>query len=244
MRKFALIGHPLKHSFSGKYFSEKFADEHILDTLYNHVELSSIEQLPALLEETPDLRGLNVTIPYKELVIPYLDELSAQAEAIGAVNTIKMDSGKKIGYNTDYIGFVRSIQPLLKRWHLKALVLGTGGSSKSVVYGLKQLGIEYQLVSRSPEPGELSYADINRAMLKEYLIIINTTPVGMYPKELEAPHLPYLALGPRHLLFDLIYNPEETQFLRRGKHQGAVTKNGHEMLLIQAREAWKIWNTF
>lgn len=245
MRKFGLIGYPLGHSFSKKYFTEKFASEFINDTTYENFELPKIDLLPKVVAENPDLRGLNVTIPYKEAVIRYLNELSDDAREIGAVNTIKISSGKLKGFNTDYIGFMRSLIPLLKPTHKKALILGTGGSSLAVKYALEKLGIEYLLVSRNPfEENEISYDSITEHILQEYTLLVNTTPVGMFPDVLNAPEIPYQFLNDQHLLFDLIYNPEETLFLKNGREQGAVTKNGNEMLVLQAEEAWKIWNSF
>jgi len=191
------------------------------------------------------LRGLNVTIPHKQTVIPYLDELDEAARGIGAVNVIKVSSGKLRGYNTDYIGFMRSLIPLVKSSHKKALVLGTGGSAKAVKYVLKKIGISYTLVSRNPnDKSVLRYSDITSDLLQEYTVLINTTPAGMYPKISEAPDIPYQHIGSQHLLFDLIYNPEETLFLKYGKQPGASVKNGYEMLVFQAEEAWRIWGGF
>ncbi|MDZ4844923.1 MAG: shikimate dehydrogenase [Chitinophagales bacterium] len=245
MRKFGLIGNPLGHSFSKKYFTEKFATEFINETVYENFELPKIDLLRNVVAENPDLRGLNVTIPYKEAVIRYLDELSDDALEIGAVNTIKISSGKLKGFNTDYIGFTRSLIPLLKPSHKKALILGTGGSSLAVKYALEKLGIEYLIVSRNPfEENEIGYDAVNESLLNEHTLLINTTPVGMFPDVSNAPEIPYQFLGEQHLLFDLIYNPEETIFLKSGKEKGATTKNGSEMLALQAEEAWKIWNSF
>lgn len=245
MRKFGLIGYPLGHSFSKKYFTEKFVSEFINDTVYENHELPKIDLLPKIVAENPDLRGLNVTIPYKEAVIRYLDELSDDAREIGAVNTIKISSGKLKGFNTDYIGFMRSLIPLLKPAHKKALILGTGGSSLAVKYALEKLGIECLLVSRNPfEENEISYSSITDEILQEHTLLVNTTPVGMFPDVLNAPEIPYQFLNEQHLLFDLIYNPEETLFLKNGKERGTTTKNGSEMLVLQAEEAWKIWNSF
>ncbi len=245
MRKFGLIGYPLGHSFSKKYFTEKFADEFINDTVYENFELPQIDGLKKVIAENPELRGLNVTIPYKEAVIRYLDELSDDALEIGAVNTIKISSGKLKGFNTDYIGFMRSLIPLLKPTHKKALILGTGGSSLAVKYALEKIGLEYLLVSRNPfEENEISYDSITEEILQEHTLLVNTTPVGMFPDVSKAPEIPYQFLNEQHLLFDLIYNPEETLFLQKGKEQGAMIKNGSEMLALQAEEAWKIWNSF
>jgi shikimate dehydrogenase len=245
MRKFGLIGYPLGHSFSKKYFTEKFANEFLNDAVYENFELPKIDLLPDVVAENPDLRGLNVTIPYKESVLRYLDELNPEAENIGAVNTIKISSGKLTGFNTDYVGFIQSLSSLLQPAHKNALILGTGGSSLAVKYALEKLGIEYLLVSRDPlEENETGYSNITEETLQSHTLIINTTPVGMFPDDSKYPEIPYQYLNERHLLFDLIYNPEETMFLKKGKERGAITKNGYEMLLLQAEEAWKIWSDF
>lgn len=245
MRKFGLIGYPLAHSFSKKYFTDKFSNESVNDSAYENFEVDKVDLLPKIVADNPDLRGLNVTIPHKESVLRYLDELSDDAQDIGAVNTIKIASGKLIGFNTDYVGFMHSITPLLKPWHTKALVLGTGGSSLAVKYALEKLGIEYLLVSREPfEDNEIAYSKLTWEVMQQYPLIINTTPVGMFPEVDKAPEIPYQFLNDKHLLFDLIYNPEETLFLKKGKEQGATVKNGQEMLTLQAEEAWKIWSDF
>jgi len=245
MRKFGLIGYPLGHSFSKKYFSEKFASELLNDVAYENYELPEVALLKNIIAENPGLRGLNITIPYKESVLRYLDELNNDASEIGAVNTVKISSGKLKGFNTDYIGFMRSLIPVLQPSHKKALVLGTGGSSLAVKYALEKLGIGFLLVSRNPfEENEIGYDAINEALLNTHTLLINTTPVGMFPNVSEAPEIPYHLLDQRHLLFDLIYNPEETLFLKMGKERGAVVKNGLEMLALQAEESWKIWNDF
>jgi len=227
MQKYGLIGRYLGHSFSAEYFREKIAREGA-DAVYVPLEIATIDALPT------DWDGYSVTIPYKEAILPYLDELDDTARAIGAVNVVK---GRK-GYNTDWIGFVKSIRPLLLPTDRKALVLGTGGAAKAVVYGLKQLGIEAETVSRHKS---LTYTDLKAEAMQEWQVIVNCTPVGMWPKTDECPQIPYEGLTEAHLLFDCIYNPEETQFLRRGRERGARTKNGMEMLLRQADEAWKIW---
>ncbi len=241
LRLFGLIGFPLTHSFSPDYFRQKFQREHI-EAAYNPFVLETISQLPELLQNYPSLEGLNVTIPYKESVMPYLDELSALARETGAVNCIRIADGKLTGYNTDVAGFCESLKPLLNSQHQHALVLGTGGASKAVQFGLKELGIGYQLVSRREEQGKRSYTALTRRQMRDYQLIINTTPVGMYPDTEACPPLPYEVIGPDHLLFDLIYNPEETRFLAEGRKRGAITKNGLEMLQLQAEESWKIWN--
>lgn len=242
MRQFGLIGYPLGHSFSKGYFAEKFSREGIEDARYDYFELNDIAQFPSLVQSLSNLVGLNVTIPYKQAVIPYLDELDAAAQNIGAVNTIKFANGKLQGYNTDYIGFRDSIKPLLQQHHTKALILGTGGSSKAVEYALGLLGIQHQYVSREPKDGQLSYGQLTKALMQEYTLIINTTPLGMHPNVDDCPDIPYQHLAPKHLLYDLVYNPAETQFLAKGRAAGAVAKNGLQMLELQAEAAWGIWN--
>lgn len=246
MKKFGIIGNPLGHSFSPGYFNEKFSNEGI-DAVYEKYALQSITDLQAVIDYTPDLCGFNVTIPYKEKVMTYLDNISPEARAIGAVNVVKVTEkdGKKylVGYNSDVIGFTRSIQPLIEPHHTKALVLGTGGASKAVVYALYKMGIETLLVSRYKKDNTIQYEQIDEDLLKEYTVVVNSTPCGMAPHFDECPPLPYQFLTSRHLLFDLIYNPDETLFLKKGREQGAVTKNGLEMLLLQAEGAWEIWNS-
>lgn len=244
MRVFGLIGYPLGHSFSQKYFSQKFSREKINDTVFENFQLESIEQFPKLIEGYPNLHGLSVTIPYKESIINYLDELSEEAEIIGAVNAIKVSSGKLKGFNTDYIGFLRSLIPLLEPQHQKALILGTGGASKAIQFGLEKLEINYQFVSRAPGENKISYTDLTEEIIDQCKLIINTTPLGMYPEVDTAPDIPYAQLTEQHLLYDLTYNPEETLFIRRGKEQDARCKNGYEMLVLQAEEAWRIWCSF
>jgi shikimate dehydrogenase len=248
MRRFGLIGFPLTHSFSQKYFTEKFAREGIGDSVYSNYSLGSIDELPAVLAGA-DLCGLNVTIPYKQQVIPFLTELTPVVEEIGACNCIRVIGGKLVGHNTDVVGFEQSLIRRLMPYHREALVLGTGGASKAVEYVLRKLGIGYRRVSRRPGPGHndnggvLGYEDIDGGVLAEALLIINTTPVGMYPNAGDSPPLPYEALTARHYLFDLIYNPERTLFLQRGAVQGATVENGQEMLVLQAEESWRIWNS-
>lgn len=245
MKKFGIIGYPLGHSFSPGYFNEKFQNEGI-DAIYEKYELPVITDLQAIIDYTQDLCGFNVTIPYKEKVMSYLDVISPEARAIGAVNVVKVTNkdGKKHleGYNSDLIGFTRSIQPLLEAHHKKTLVLGTGGASKAVMYGLHKLGIETMLVSRYQKNNTIQYEQIDEEVMKEYTVIVNCTPCGMAPHFDECPAIPYCHITPKHLLFDLIYNPDETLFLKNGREQGAVTKNGLEMLLLQAEGAWEIWN--
>ncbi|WP_234736725.1 shikimate dehydrogenase family protein [Tellurirhabdus bombi] len=248
MNRYGLIGYPLSHSFSKKYFAEKFEKEGIADSYYDLFELEDILTLPELIKSVPDLRGLNVTIPYKQAVIPFLDGLDEQSAArIGAVNTIKIfPDGRKIGYNTDYYGFRQS----LERWlgtleigptTLQALVLGNGGAAKAVTTALTDMGIQHRIVSRTPSVENLSYEFITPAVLEDYRLIINTSPVGTYPNVDAAPELPYSTISNRHLLYDLVYNPAETLFLRKGQEQGAATHNGLPMLVLQAEKAWEIW---
>lgn len=245
MKKYGLIGYPLGHSFSRNFFNEKFTSENI-NAEYVNFEIPSIEELPAVLMANSDLVGLNVTIPYKEKVMAFLDELDKDAEAIGAVNVIKIiqQKGKRklVGYNSDVIGFTQSIEPLLESQHKKALILGTGGASKAVFYGLKKLGLECKFVSRTPHEGMFTYEDLTPEVMDEYKVIVNCTPVGMYPRADEFPNIPYECLTPNHLLYDLLYNPDTTLFMKKGADKGAVTKNGIEMLLLQAFGAWDIWN--
>lgn len=245
MKKFGIIGYPLGHSFSPGYFNEKFQNEGI-DAIYERHELPAITDFMAVITGTPELVGLNVTIPYKEKVMEYLDVVSPEARAIGAVNVIKvLHKGKKVileGYNSDAIGFERSISPLLMPKHKKALILGTGGASKAVNYVLRKLGIETVFVSRSQKADTIQYDQITPEVLNEYKVIVNCTPCGMAPHFDECPAIPYEALNSDNLLYDLIYNPDETLFLRNGRKQGAVTKNGLEMLLLQAEAGWEIWS--
>ena len=244
MDKYGLIGYPLGHSFSIGYHNQRFADEGI-NAKYVNFEISYIEQLIEVLSQNPDLKGLNVTIPYKEKVLPYLDYISPEARAIGAVNVIRViHEGSRIvlrGYNSDVIGFVQSIEPMLESYHKKALVLGTGGGSKAVAYGLKSLGIEPVMVSRYERPGTIQYESITPDVVHEYNVIVNCTPLGMFPKTDTCPTLPYEALDERNVLYDLIYNPDETLFMKKGAAQGAAVKNGLEMLLLQAFASWEFW---
>lgn len=240
--QFGIIGYPLTHSFSPAYFTEKFEREQIM-AVYERFELKDITEFPSLLESHPNLRGLNVTIPYKKAIIPYLNTLSEEAEAICAVNCIAICDEKLRGYNTDAIGFERSLLPLLKPTHRKALILGTGGSSLAVRYVLQKLGIEWLTVSRAAGGEVIRYEDLNETVLNEYLLIINTTPLGMFPHTEACPDIPYSFLTDQHLLYDLIYNPLETKFLSLGKSRGATVKNGLEMLHLQAEASWEIWSS-
>ena len=237
MRTFGLIGKSLEHSFSSQYFNEKFFKEGITDTQYLNFELKHISEFTELIK-TNKLSGLNITIPYKESIIPFLDELNEEAQEIGAVNTIQFSNGKTIGHNTDQIGFTNSIQPLLEGRN-KAIILGDGGAAKAIKYALKKLNIEYKTINRNTS---FDYLDITKQITGYYTIIINTTPVGSYPNINDFPKIPYEYLNQNYLLFDLIYNPNETKFLAYGKAKNAQTKNGLEMLQLQAEESWNIWN--
>jgi shikimate dehydrogenase len=247
MKKYGLIGYPLGHSFSKDFFNRKFESEHI-DAEYLNFQIEHVKELKNVIRENPTLCGMNVTLPYKTQVIPLLDEIDQDARLIGAVNVIKFIRGrfnrlKLKGYNSDIIGFKKSIEPLLKSGvHHHALILGTGGASKAVYHGLKQLGIEVQFVSRMPEKDCVTYNEITPEWIQEYTIIVNATPLGMYPHVEECPNIPYNSITRRHLLYDLLYNPDETLFLRKGREQGATVKNGLEMLLLQAFVSWEIWN--
>lgn len=242
MKIYGLIGYPLSHSFSKGFFSEKFAKEGIKDCLYDSFPIPAIDEFPALLTQYPEIQGLNVTIPYKEAVMSFLDELSPAAARIKAVNCIHFKDGRKIGYNTDAIGFRRSLEPLLQSHHNKALVLGTGGAAKAVQYVLNDLQIPYRMVSRKASPDTLAYEQLDEELMSSHRLIVNTTPLGMYPHVDAAPELPYHLITSRHLLYDLIYNPAITTFLQKGADKGAVIKNGHEMLILQAEASWEIWN--
>ena len=237
MRTFGLIGKSLEHSFSSQYFNEKFFKEGITDTQYLNFELKDISEFKQLIEKNK-LSGLNITIPYKESIIPFLDELNEEAKEIGAVNTIQFRNGKTIGHNTDHIGFTNSIKPLLEDRN-KAIILGDGGAAKAIKYALKKLNIEYKTINRNTS---FDYLDITKQITGYYTIIINTTPVGSYPNINDFPKIPYEYLNQNYLLFDLIYNPNETKFLAYGKAKNAQTKNGLEMLQLQAEESWNIWN--
>jgi shikimate dehydrogenase len=246
MDKYGLIGYPLGHSFSISYFNQKFADEGI-NAKYENFEIASIDQLEEVLATNPTLRGLNVTIPYKEKVMNYLDSISPEAQAIGAVNVIKVThEGNQVklkGFNSDVIGFTQSIEPMIDHhWHKKALILGTGGASKAINFGLKSLGLETVFVSRYERPGTIQYKSITPDVVKEYNVIVNCTPIGMYPHTEECPLLPYEAMDSHTILYDLIYNPDETLFMKCGKEYGAEVKNGLEMLLLQAFASWEFWH--
>lgn len=242
IKRFGLIGYPLSHSFSKKYFTEKFEKEGLKDHVYDLFPIASIDELPGVLAKYEDLVGLNVTIPYKQQVVKYLDH-SHVPKGVEACNCISIEDGKLTGYNTDIIGFDVSFRQLLKPHHKKALVLGNGGATAAVVYVLKQLNIDYQIVSRKIHDGSaLTYNDVSVAVVRDHSVIINTTPLGTFPNVDDCAPIPYEAINSGHYLFDLIYNPEKTLFLKKGEERGAVIKNGYDMLEIQAEESWKIWN--
>jgi shikimate dehydrogenase len=242
MQKFGLIGFPLSHSFSKKYFTEKFLLESILDVSYELFPIENIMLLPDLLRSEPLLCGLNVTIPYKQQVMPFLDEVSAVVKEINACNCIKIENGKLIGYNTDVIGFEISLKKKLKPHHKKALILGTGGAAKAVEFVLRKNGIEYIQVSRNTSEAAISYSELDNETISEHHLIVNTTPLGMFPEIDKAPPISFTKIGASHYLFDLVYNPSETLFLKQGRLLGADTENGADMLIDQAEASWDIWN--
>jgi shikimate dehydrogenase len=242
MRTFGLIGFPLDHSFSQAFFTEKFFRENIRDAEFRNFPLEQINQFPALVEKEKSLCGLNVTRPWKEAVIQCLHTLDSAASATGAVNCIAFHKGKFTGYNTDVFGFTESLKPLLEAHHQQALILGSGGASKAVQFGLKQLGIGYQVVSRKAVGNQLDYAMLNEDWLQSHRLIINTTPLGQPPQAHLSPDIPWQFVTAEHLLFDLVYHPEPTLFLLRGQQRGAQVKGGMEMLWLQAEKSWEIWN--
>lgn len=246
MHKLGLLGKNISYSFSVAYFKKKFEDEKIDNISYENFDIESISLFPDLIKNSTDLKGLNVTIPYKEAVIPFLDKLSKKAKEIGAVNTIKITKNNKlVGYNTDCYGFKKSIKPFLKPHHKNALILGTGGASKAIAYSLKKLNINYHYVSRNIKNGvDFSYNTLTEDIIKDYQIIINCTPLGTFPNIDICPDIPYKAITKDHILYDLIYNPEETKFLKLGKLQQATTINGLNMLKLQAEKAWSIWKLY
>ena len=245
-KKYGLIGYPLGHSFSADFFNNKFVSENI-DAEYKNFEIKDLKELKYVLYENPDLCGLNVTLPYKMDVIPLLDSITDNARDIGAVNVIKFKRGGLFtklhleGHNSDITGFIQSIEPLLNKSHRKALILGTGGASKAIYHGFKQLGLDSMFVSRTQDADAIMYDEISPEIIEDYTVIVNATPLGMYPNTHTCPDIPYQFLTPNHLLYDLIYNPDETLFMKKGKASGAVVKNGLEMLLLQAFISWEIW---
>lgn len=248
MKTFGLIGHRLGYSFSRNFFTEKFRNENLPDHQYVNFELDNIDEFPGIFSQYENLGGLNCTIPYKQQIMSFLDEIDAEAAQIGAVNTVKItiQKGKQHlkGFNTDIYGFENSLRPMLEEKHKKALILGTGGASKAIKHILNKLEIDF--VSASIEDQlfekEIRYDQITEELLKDYLIVIHATPIGTFPNVDKCPDIPYQGITPDHILFDLVYNPEETLFLKKGKEQGAKTKNGLEMLHLQAIRAWEIWN--
>ena len=245
MRAFGIIGHPLAHSFSKDFFNERFRNEKI-DAVYENYDIDNIKKVVEILASNPNLEGLNVTSPYKEKIMEYLDEASPEVRKIGSCNVLKIAQGKGTmnikGYNSDYIAFRQSIEPLLNKYHTGALILGTGGAAKTVELVLTELGLKTALVSRYQRPGTVAYENLKPEDLESYNVIVNATPCGMYPSVLDYPKIPYEGVNRHTLMYDLIYNPEETVFLYKGRQQGAVTKNGIEMHLLQAFESWRIWN--
>jgi shikimate dehydrogenase len=244
MRRFGLIGKDISYSFSRNYFKNKFEAENIKNTSYENFDLENIDLFQSILKQEMNINGFNVTIPYKESVMPFLDKLNKKAEAIGAVNTIKITKkGKYVGYNTDYYGFKKTLKPFLKKHHKKALILGTGGASKAIAYALKSLDIEYFFVSRNTgDHVEYTYKELTDSVVDAHQIIINSTPLGTFPDIDLCPDIPYQAISKQHILFDLIYNPSETKFLRLGKQNKATIVNGERMLELQAEKSWNIWN--
>jgi len=244
MRKFGLIGFPLSHSFSPAYFTDKFAKENIVNCSYESFPIDTVEKLPVLLSSIPELEGINVTIPYKRSVIPYLNFCSDEVTKMEACNCIKIRNGLLSGFNTDVVGFEKSLSDKLRPSHTRALILGTGGSASAVEFVFEKLGIDFLFVSRTPTPSKKSctYRELTKEIIEQRTLIINTTPLGMFPEVGNCPDIPYQFLTPHHYLFDLVYNPERTLFLQKGEEMGAITKNGSDMLIIQAEESWKIWN--
>lgn len=244
MNKLGLLGKDISYSFSRTYFKKKFENENIKNTSYENFDIENIDLFPSVIKNTKGLKGLNVTIPYKEQVIPFLDKVNKKAKAIGAVNTIRITkTGKLVGYNTDCYGFKKTLKPFIKSHHKKALILGTGGASKAIAYTLDEMGITYQYVSRKLSDGVgFSYETLTEDDISDNQIIINATPLGTFPNIEDCPNIPYHAINEKHILFDLIYNPEETKFLKLGNKNRATTINGFFMLEFQAEKAWSIWN--
>ncbi|WP_026763927.1 shikimate dehydrogenase family protein [Sediminibacterium salmoneum] len=244
MHLYGLLGYPLTHSFSQRYFTEKFKEMRLTEShAYQNFAIPSIEQFPQLLNEHPFLKGFNVTIPYKKQIIPFLGEMNDAVREMGACNCVQIKDGKLFGYNTDIIGFEQSLQPFLRPSHSHALILGTGGAAAAVAYVLRKIKIPYLFVSRKEADKTIQYNQVDAAVLKKHTLIINTSPVGQYPDIAASPDIPYESLGPDHHLFDLIYNPETTRFMELGLQQGATVQNGYKMLVLQAEESWRIWNS-
>ncbi len=243
MRTFGLVGFPLTHSFSQKYFSEKFVYAGITDAEYKNFSIPSINHMIEVMNQHPNLCGFNITIPYKKQIIEFLHTATPAVQQMGACNCVLIKNKIISGYNTDIVGFKQSLLPYLKPHHTKALVLGTGGAAAAVEYVLNELNILYQFVSRTPKEKQLNYTQLTPAIIKENTLIINTSPVGQYPNIADAPAIPYEYLGPDHHLFDLIYNPSQTTFLKYGQKYGSTFQNGYEMLVLQAEESWRIWNS-
>jgi shikimate dehydrogenase len=240
---YGLIGRNIEYSFSKKYFTDRFEKDNLLDYSYVNFDIQDINEFPEIIKNNPNIAGLNVTIPYKESILPFLDKISKKATQIGAVNVIKITKNNKLkGYNSDYYGFKKSIEPLLLPHHKKALILGTGGAAKAVAFALQELDILYTFVSREATENTIDYDRLNATTFDNFQIVINCTPVGTSPNTKEFPLIPYQFFTEKHLAYDLIYNPEETQFLKKAKKKGALTKNGLQMLILQAEKAWKIWN--
>ncbi len=242
MRTYGLIGYPLTHSFSEKYFSNKFKQLGITDAEYLTFSIPSIDELQLIIKSNQNLCGFNITIPYKKQVLAFLDAADEAVKAMSACNCVSIKDGQLVGYNTDVVGFENSLKPFLKLYHNKALILGTGGAAAAVEFVLKKLHINYQLVSRNSNPNNIVYSELTESIMSEHALIINTSPVGQYPATDQSPAIPYQFITSKHHLFDLIYNPAETSFLQKGKAMGASIQNGYEMLILQAEESWKIWN--
>jgi shikimate dehydrogenase len=243
MKRYGLIGFPLTHSLSGQYFTNKFIEEGIEDCIYERFSIPSIDDLHIILNTHPDLCGFNITIPYKKEVLAFLTERSKAVEEVGACNCVKIEDGKLIGYNTDVIGFENSLVPFLKPTHNQALVLGTGGAALAIVYVLQKLGIDFKYVSRTATGDQFAYNHLDASVMAAYTLIINTTPLGMFPNIEACPGIPYELLTPAHHLFDLTYNPAASRFLAKGKQMGATIQNGQQMFVEQAEQSWRIWNS-
>lgn len=242
MRTFGILGYPLTHSFSRKYFQEKFEKEGIADAEFKAFELPDIQSVPDMLAAEKTLEGFCITIPHKKSILAYLDECADAVKAMGACNCVRVKEGRLIGYNTDVTGFEQSFVQQLQPHHRQALILGTGGAAAAVEYILRQKGLSYRLVSRTKTPDNYTYSELTEEIMRDYTVIINCTPLGTFPNTEEAPQIPYSLITPRHYLYDLVYNPSKTKFLANGEANGATIKNGHDMLLIQAEENWKVWN--